>query len=253
MRAALSIVMPIYNEEQCIVQIIESIHAAILAKLPGSKLLAVDDGSTDRTAKLIDDLARKYPQVIPLHKSNGGHGDALLYGADRAECEYVFLMDSDGQTDPADFWILWQRRHESEFLTGVRKKRHDPSHRIVIARLLRYGILAVFGVACRDVNAPFKLMTWDFYQRIRRLIPDDSLTPSLLLCIAAKGSLEKIVETNIRHLPRTTGACSIRYFKLLRFCMRALVQFLRFRWSAWSHVRALNQAGRQPASVLPGS
>lgn len=235
MSPLLSIVIPIYNEEEVIEQVIRDIHSAILSKLPDSELLAVDDGSSDSTPLLLDNLARVYPQVIPFHKENGGHGDALLYGMERAAGEYIFLMDSDGQTDPTDFWPLWNRREEAEFLCGVRVKRYDPVHRLVIARLLRIGIRMFFGVYCRDANVPFKLFTKELWQRARPFIPRDTLTPSLFLSIWANKSPDGYQELNIRHLARESGSSTIRYLKLIRFCARAFVQLMGFR-------RALSKA-----------
>ena len=233
---SLSIVMPIYNEEECIVEVIQTIYSEILSKLPGSELLAIDDGSTDSTAEILRNLAKQFPQVIPFHKENGGHGDALLYGMDKAKGKYIFLTDSDGQTDPKDFWALWSERNGNAFVSGVRDKRNDPFHRLMIARFLRYAIQMFFGIQCRDVNAPFKLMARDFWHKISTFIPRDALTPSLLICIAAKKHHEYIKEINITHLPRQTGECTIRYFKLFRFCTKAFFQLLKFRLSKWNKI-----------------
>lgn len=227
----LSIIMPVYNEEGCIEAVIEGIQGAILSRLPDSELLAIDDGSQDSTPEILDGIAARFSQVVALRKANGGHGDALLYGLQRAEGRYIFLTDSDGQTDPEDFWALWRERDRSEFICGVRTRRQDPLHRLVISRLLRFGIWMLFGVQCRDGNAPFKLFRREFWERAGPLVPRGTLTPSLFLCVAAKRSLDRVIEVDIRHLPRRTGSCSIAYMKLVRFCARALFQLVKFRWS----------------------
>ena len=236
LRPVLSIVMPVYNEEAVVETVIRDIQARILSKLPGAELLAVDDGSRDKTPFILDDLADRYPQLIPLHKQNGGHGSALLYGLERARGEFIFLTDSDGQTDPSDFWVLWERRRESDFITGVRAERHDPRHRLLITRILRRLILLLFGVRCRDANIPFKLMSREFWEKIRPRIPDGTLTPSLFLSLAAQKAARGVIETDVRHLPRATGECSIRYARLARFCLRAFWQCLRFRFVEWRRI-----------------
>ena len=233
----LSIVMPIYNEEGIIKHVIEDIYSEILSKLPDSELLAINDGSTDSTPVILDNIANRFPQVMPLHKENGGHGDALLYGLMRAKGQYIFLIDSDRQVDPKDFWLLWNKRNEADFLCGVRTKRHDPLHRLVLTRLLRFGIWILFGERCRDANVPFKLFKRDFWQKARAFIPEDTLTPSLFLCLIAKRTLHHVKEKDIHHLPRKTGTCTIRYFKLLRFCMRALFQIFNFRGTKWKKLK----------------
>lgn len=231
MNPLLSVVIPIYNEEEVIEHVINDIHSAILSKIPDSELMAIDDGSWDSTPVILDNLAKQFSQVIPFHKENGGHGDALLYGMERAKGKYIFLTDSDGQTDPNDFWSLWNRRHEVEFICGVRVKRYDPLHRLVIARLLRLGIRVLFGVHCRDANVPFKLFTNDFWQKARAFIPRDTLIPSLFLSILANKSSDGVAEVGIRHLPRGSGSSTIRYLKLMRFCARAFLQLLMLRRS----------------------
>lgn len=229
----LSIVMPIYNEEEIIKHVIEDIYTEILSKLPDSQLLAINDGSTDSTPVILDDIANRFPQIMPLHKKNGGHGDALLYGLKQAKGQYIFLMDSDKQVDPKDLWLLWNKRNEADFLCGVRTKRHDPLHRLVLTRLLRFGIWILFGERCRDANVPFKLFKRDFWEKARAFIPKDTLTPSLFLCLIAKRTLQCVKEENICHLPRKTGTCTIRYFNLLKFCLRSLLQIFNFRLTKW--------------------
>jgi len=227
----LSIVMPVHNEEACLEQVIAETQASILSKLPESVLMAIDDGSRDSTPEILDGLARRFPQLMVFHKKNGGHGDALLYGLQRAEGRYLFLMDSDGQTDPRDFWALWENRTAADFVCGIRSPRCDPAHRLLIARVLRLAIRLVFGVRCRDANAPFKLFTKDFWDKAGPWIPPETLTPSLFLSIIAGRLNGGLTEVKIRHRPRATGTSTIRYGRLVRFCVRAFFQLLKLRRS----------------------
>jgi dolichol-phosphate mannosyltransferase len=227
----LSIVMPVHNEEACLEQVVAEIHASILSALPESVLMAIDDGSRDSSPAILEDLARRFPQVMVFHKKNGGHGDALLYGLRRAEGRYLFLMDSDGQTDPRDFWALWESRTAADFICGVRTPRSDPAHRLLIARVLRLVIRKVFGVRCRDANAPFKLFTKEFWDNASQWIPPETLTPSLFLSIIAGRLGGGLNEVEIRHRARGTGKSTIRYGRLVRFCVRAFFQLLRLRRS----------------------
>ena len=105
----LDIVMPVYNEEGCIEEVVKNIQDEILSKVPNSRLLAVNDGSRDRTPEILDSLSEEYPQVKVLHKPNGGHGDALLHGLFEADADWIFLMDSDNQFDIKDFHKLWKK------------------------------------------------------------------------------------------------------------------------------------------------
>jgi glycosyltransferase involved in cell wall biosynthesis len=231
LKPVLSIVMPVHNEEACLEWVIAETHASILSALPESVLMAIDDGSRDSTPEILDDLARRFPQVMVFHKKNGGHGDALLYGLRRAEGRYLFLMDSDGQTDPRDFWALWENRTATDFISGVRTPRCDPVHRLLIARVLRLAIRVGFGVRCRDANAPFKLFTKEFWEKASPWIPPETITPSLFLSIIAGRLGGGLTEVEIRHRTRGTGISTIRYGRLVRFCLRAFFQLLKLRRS----------------------
>jgi glycosyltransferase involved in cell wall biosynthesis len=107
----LYIVMPAYNEEanieQTVVQwyrVLSEINSAGDVK---SKLLIANDGSKDKTFEIMRRLGGDYPDFEPLDKPNSGHGATLLYLYGKAiegGADYIFQTDSDGQTDPNEFW-----------------------------------------------------------------------------------------------------------------------------------------------------
>jgi len=140
----LDIVMPVYNEEECIEEVVRTIQDEILSNVPNSRLIAVNDGSRDKTGELLDRLASKYSQLKVLHKPNGGHGDALMHGLFEADANWIFLMDSDNQVDIKDFWLFWKQRGSYDILTGIRKKRHDPLSRLILTRFVRWAIFLYF-------------------------------------------------------------------------------------------------------------
>jgi len=225
----LDIVMPVYNEEGCIEDVVKNIHKEVLSKLPESRLLAINDGSKDKTPEILDRLAGEFPQVEAVHKPNGGHGDAVLYGLNKVDADWIFLMDSDDQFDIKDFWKLWEERNNYDILTGVREKRHDPMSRLLLTKLVRWSIFFMFQVYIKDANIPFKLLRREVWEECEPLINKQALAPSLFLAIAAKKRLFKYFTTEVTHLERKTGVCSIRYFKLFKFCFKAFMQMVDFR------------------------
>ena len=92
----LSIVVPCYNSQDYIDRCVESL-------LPGNdrvEILLIDDGSTDRTAEIIDKYERTYPkQIKAVHQENGGHGQAVNTGMYLAKGKYVKVVDSDDWLD----------------------------------------------------------------------------------------------------------------------------------------------------------
>jgi len=230
MAPLLTIIMPVYNEEESIVAAVEEIETQILQKVPDSELLAIDDGSKDSSPALLDDLAHRIKGVRVEHKPNGGHGDALRYGLDRAQGEYFFLLDSDRQIPVEDFHLLWPRRGKGKLVCGIRTNRNDPAHRLILTRFVRMAVWVLFGRYIRDANIPFKLLHRQVWEKFSACIPRDTLAPSLFLAAAAAKDPKVVFESiPVRHLPRTTGATVLKPLKLYRFCRRAFRQMLQFR------------------------
>ena len=109
----LIIVIPAYNEEENIENVVAQWHPIVEKTGGDSRLFVINDGSTDRTQEELDQLQGKYPQLRTVKKENQGHGATILYGYRCAIAEgadYIFQTDSDGQTLPEEFWKLWSDR-----------------------------------------------------------------------------------------------------------------------------------------------
>jgi glycosyltransferase involved in cell wall biosynthesis len=229
----LSVVMPVYNEEACVEGVIGEIRRWILDRVPASELIVVDDGSTDAGPAILDVLATAHSAIRVLHKSNGGHGDALLHGLRHATGEYLFLLDSDGQIPLEDFQALWERRAPNAFVCGVRKQRRDPLHRRILTRTIVGAIFLLFGRRVRDSNTPFKVVPRSFWHRVQRHVPPGTLAPSLFLSVlAARDPAMKFIEVPVVHQPRRSGKTVLRPWRLLAFCAKAFRQLLALRRSA---------------------
>ena len=104
------VVMPTYNEAECIKTVILSWTLKLKSLFGASfRLLVVNDGSKDATPQYLDQLTKEIPELIVIHQKNGGHGNALLAGYRRAlelKPEFVFHVDSDNQFIPDDFDTL---------------------------------------------------------------------------------------------------------------------------------------------------
>ena len=124
----LFIIMPAYNEEAVIREVVDAWYA-IVEEHHGdgdSRLVVINDGSTDRTQEILDDMQEARPLLHVINKANGGHGDALLTGyrcAVENHADYVFQTDSDGQTCPEEFEAFWRRREHFDLIIGNRKQR----------------------------------------------------------------------------------------------------------------------------------
>jgi len=217
--------MPVYNEEAAIVAAVDDVAQWVLALVPESELVVVDDGSRDGTGPLLDAAASGDPRIRVIHQPNGGHGAALLTGLKAARGEYIFLIDSDRQIPLDNFKTAW-----TEVITGrdavfgVRRRRYDPVLRLYLSRLIRHSVNVLFRVNLSDANAPYKLFRRGIWAEARDCVPDGTLAPSLFLAIAAKSRGYNILEIDVTHKERDTGEVTLRKFKLLKFCARGLAQ-----------------------------
>lgn len=225
---SLVLIMPVYNEEAVIEEVIRDVYREIISKVDGSRMIVVNDGSRDSTPKILDKLAAEFEALEIYHKQNQGHGPAVYSGLEKAEGDYLFLMDSDGQYLPEDFHKLWKRRDEADLLIGMRKERHDPASRLLLTKVVRAILSILLGAKLRDANSPFKLMNNSLWTRLKPHIPNDCLIPSIFIAAGTKKIGRKVLEIPVTHLKRPVGQSHIRYFKLFKFCVKAFSQLIRF-------------------------
>ena len=225
----LSVIMPVYNEQDAIVAAVDDVRKHVLDQVSGAELVVVDDGSRDRTGALLDDAAARDSRIQVIHRPNGGHGAALLTGLNASNGEYVFLIDSDRQIPLDDFASAWAQVAGRDAVFGVRRRRYDPKFRIYLSGLIRRSVNVLFRIRLEDPNAPYKLFRRAIWQDVRECVPDGTLAPSMFLAIAARSRGYNILEIDVSHKERDTGEVSLRHFRLLKFCARGLAQLLGLR------------------------
>jgi hypothetical protein len=229
-KVPLTVVMPAYNEDTVIEDAVREVQKHVLDAIPGAELVVVDDGSRDRTGTILDELALGDARTRVIHQPNRGHGSALRVGLEAARGECLFLLDSDRQIPLDAFADLWRVARARAGLFGVRVKRQDPRLRLWLSAFVRVILRLLFRVRLRDANAPFKVVQKSVWTQASPLIPPDTLTPSLFLAVYACRSGLDVIECGVPHRPRFAGASSIRGWRLLKLCARALGQLLAFRW-----------------------
>jgi dolichol-phosphate mannosyltransferase len=207
----LTVLMPAYNEKGIIAATVTEWHAEVIAKLPDSRLLVIDDCSTDGTAAVLAQLSRSLPGVDFLRRDvNGGHGQALLFGFRQVESEFVFQTDSDGQHPAADFWRLWELRQQYDFVFGVRERRQDGAFRKLVTILMRVLNWLLWQAWISDANCPFKLMRRKALATVLQYVPEDAFIPMVMVSILARRLRFRVTEVGVQHLPRRGGTPSLR-------------------------------------------
>jgi dolichol-phosphate mannosyltransferase len=226
-----SIVMPAWNEAEIIESCVREWYDEVIARIPGSELIVVDDCSTDSTGDIVTALGKQLPGVRCVRPArNGGHGKALRVGFAHATLDFVFQTDSDRQHLPSDFWKVWDRRNQADFVFGIRKQRADGVVRLGITRLMRMLNLIVWGVWVRDANCPFKLMRREALAAVLAQIPVDCFIPMVLVSILSRKMGFRVAETEVEHLPRLGGTQSLKgLVKWARVSTRCALQMCAVR------------------------
>lgn len=257
-----SIVMPAYNEAEIIEQTVEEWHREVNEKLPGSELIVVDDCSTDGTGAVLAGLERRFPALRAVRPArNGGHGKALRFGFQHAGCEFIFQTDSDRQHLPREFWQLWERREDCDFVFGIRSTRQDGAFRVAVTRTMRLLNLVMWGSWIRDANCPFRLMRSKALASVLDRIPGDSFIPMVMVSIVARKMHFRIGEVAVTHLPRTGGQQSlkgmVKWFHVGRRCFYQLLRLRLsmgdFRQAPDSRLLGASSVAAQPEAPKPQS
>ncbi len=201
----LSLALPCFNEAENIKETIESVVHWMQSKNIDGEIIAVNDGSTDRTGEILEVLQQQHPQLIVIHhEKNRGYGAAVVTGCDRATKDVIAFMDSDGQFKPEDFNLLLPFLDRYSYVTGRRKHRADPLMRIINAKL--FGILAycILGIWVRDINCAMKVFRRELWSTIRPSVATGALVNAeMFYRMKRKNILWKQVD--VHHYPRQFG------------------------------------------------
>ncbi len=226
----LFIVIPAYNEEENIRQVIDDWYPVVEAHNGDgeSRLVIIDDGSKDSTYKIMQEYAKERPLFQPITKPNGGHGATVLYGyhyALKHGADYIFQTDSDGQTLPSEFDAFWKQRRQYDMVIGWRKGREDGASRVFTTKVLKLVIKVCFGVMVTDANTPFRLMKASTLKEQIKLVPKDfNLSNVIITVIYTKKGL-KVKYVPITFRPRQGGVNSINLKKIFKIGKQALKDF----------------------------
>jgi dolichol-phosphate mannosyltransferase len=202
----LSIVVPVCNEQDNVLPLLEEIDAT-LRDQDGFEVLYVDDGSTDATReRLMEGLAR-YPRLrVLVHAERCGQSAALVTGFRAARGEWIVTLDGDGQNDPADIPRLLAAREQAgradlHLICGTRTKRQDSPLKRVASRVANFVRSRLLGDATPDTGCGLKLIA---RAACLELPAFDHMHRFLPALVQRNGGATICVEVN--HRPRTRGA-----------------------------------------------
>jgi glycosyltransferase involved in cell wall biosynthesis len=239
----LSFFFPAHNEEANLEALVDEALATLPSIADRFEVIAVDDGSKDRTAAIADELAARHPELFRVvhHPVNLGYGAALRSGFRATRFDYIALIDGDRQFKVADVGRLTARIQQSDapdVVAGYRIKRADPAIRRWYARTYRLANRIFFGVRVRDIDCACKLFRRSALESIVVSSGGAFFTAELLIKLRFAG--RTIAEVGVPHYPRTAGSPTGAKPSVV---FRAVKDFWSLRLRLWAHRQAAMRRG----------
>lgn len=196
-----TIIVPVYNEEDNLLRVEKELLAYTKVAILSTAILFVNDGSKDRSQKLIEDICNRNREFTFISfKENNGLSAAIKAGFDCIETEFIGYIDSDLQTAPEDFNLLLEHIDNYDLVTGIRNDRKDSFIKTMSSKIAN-GIRRAFTHdGMDDTCCPLKVIKTKYAKRIPMFNGLHRFLPAMILL--QKGT---IIQIPVQHFPRIAG------------------------------------------------
>ena len=224
----LSVVVPLYNEEESLPHLVEQLLAALRPSGESFELVLVNDGSSDRTAEVLERLSQDIPELVGvLLRKNYGQTAAMAAGFDVAQGEVIVSLDGDLQNDPADIPMLLAKLREGyDLVSGWRHQRQDAAlQRKLPSKIANRLIGRVTGVRLHDYGCSLKAYRRDVLSDMRLYGELHRFLPALAFIEGAR-----ITEVKVNHRARQFGSSKYGIDRTFRVLMDLLTVWFMKRF-----------------------
>lgn len=202
MKTDLTVVIPALNERKALPDLIQEINRAVEPLDLEWQILVIDDGSTDRTYEMLEEMAASDSRVGAIRlRRNFGKSAALAVGLAATDADVVITIDGDGQDDPADIPLLLEQLNEGyDLVSGWKRDRQDPASRRLASKAFNWFTARATGIRMHDMNCGFKAYrgecarSIDVYGEMHRFMP-----------VLAEQQGWSTTEVPVNHRARTHG------------------------------------------------
>jgi glycosyltransferase involved in cell wall biosynthesis len=224
---SISVFFPAYNDEGSIEQMVADALAVLPTLSNDYEVIVVNDGSTDATGSVLEQLKRTSPFVkIIHHESNQGYGAALRTGFSHSCKDLIFYTDGDGQYDARELVALFPLMTDAvDIVNGYKVKRADRRRRIILGAIYKRVARLFFSLPIRDVDCDFRLIRRRAIQQIQLSSSSGVICTEMMRKLYVAGYA--FVETPVSHYPRSHGQSQ---FFTLRRVGRTAYDFFVLWW-----------------------
>ena len=223
---SLSVVLPVYNEEENIATILEQIFGILPSITDDFEVIVTNDGSQDGTAMILSDLRNKYESLrVVSHDKNRGYGNALISGFNSSSKEYIFFMDSDGQFDFREIRKLLVFKDDYDIVAGIRIERKDSVIRDLNGTIFNFIIKFIFKIPIMDIDCGFKLFRKSVIKELTLNSPGALINTEILA--KARRNNRSLMLVGVTHYPRKAGRQSGGSLKVI---FRAVKEIIKLKY-----------------------
>ena len=196
-----TIIVPVYNEELNLKRVEKELLSFIKIAKKKTTVLFINDGSTDNSQQIIEDICQKNIEFRFIHfKNNKGLSAALKAGFDNIDTPLLGYIDADLQTSPKDFNILLNHTEHYDLVTGIRTQRKDSLIKKISSKISN-KIRTIFTKdGIEDSCCPLKIIKTDCAKKIPMFKGLHRFLPAMVLL--QKGT---VLQIPIQHYPRIAG------------------------------------------------
>ena len=230
---SLSVFFPAYNDGATIASMVITAITTAKALTNDYEILVVNDGSSDATCDVLEELSHRYPELRVIHHpTNRGYGAALRTGFNEAAKSLVFYTDGDAQYDPREMQLLWnEMTPETDLVNGYKISRSDPFHRIIIGRIYHHTVKMLFSLPLRDVDCDFRLIRRTVFEQITLEKNSGVICVEMTRKIHAAGF--RCAEVPVHHYHRAAGKS--QFFNFPRIARTLIDLSLLWYQLVWQH------------------
>ena len=201
---SISVFFPCFNEQENVTRTVEQAQNVLEKLNIDFEIIIVNDGSSDDTGKIADEISSRYDRVkVVHHERNLGYGAALQSGFKAATKEFVFYTDGDGQFDINEMPPLLPMMKQYDIVSCYRLKRQDPFVRKLNGWCWTKLVCLLFGMRIWDIDCAFKLYKREIFDNIKMTSTGALIDTEILARATNKGY--HITQKGVHHFPRSAG------------------------------------------------
>lgn len=202
---SISAIFPAYNDGGTIASMVLAARISLGRYSADYEIIVVNDGSSDYTADVLNELAQHIPELTVVHhESNQGYGATLRHGFRLARKEWIFYTDGDAQYNPLEMGFLVDAlRPGIDVVNGYKIARNDPLHRKIIGRIYHHVSRMAFGFKLKDVDCDFRLIRRKLFESIQLESRDGTICVEMVKKFQDAG--HQFAEVPVNHYHRQYG------------------------------------------------